>query len=44
MPAEGSAQVARRWLASQESWIYAEFAEGIVAVRIDAIVTADIVD
>ena len=44
MPADGTAQEARRWLAAQERWIYAEYPQGIVAVRVDAIVTADIVD
>ena len=44
MPADGTAQEARRWLASQDRWIYAEYPQGIVAVRVDAIVTADIID
>ena len=44
MPADGTAQEARRWLAAQDRWIYAEFPQGIVAVRVDAIVTADITD
>ena len=44
IPAPGTAAEARRWLAGQEGWIHAEFPQGIVAVRVDAIASADITD
>jgi hypothetical protein len=41
-PTSRTAADARRWLAAQVGWVHAEYPDGIVAVRVDAIVSADI--